>query len=80
MRQDPLGLAGEADVVVPDAGTRPGMESQRHEIGTTSLPSTTPSSVESGGYAEDGRFTPYFDRGQIEDGALAGKEQEILEV
>lgn len=55
LRQDPLGMAGEADVVVPDAGTRPGMESQRHEIGTTSLPSTTPSSVESGGYAEDGR-------------------------
>jgi hypothetical protein len=31
------------------------MESQRHEIGTTSLPSTSSSSVEAGGYAEDGR-------------------------
>jgi len=56
LRQDPLGVAGEADVVVPVAGTRPGMESQRHEIGTTtSLPSTTSSSLEAGGYAEDGR-------------------------
>jgi len=55
LRQDPLGVAGEADVVVPASGTRPGMESQRHDIGTTSLPSTTPSSVEAGGYAEDGR-------------------------
>jgi hypothetical protein len=58
LRQDPLGVAGEvdvADVVVPVSGTRPGMEGQRHEIGTTSLPSTTPSSVEAGGYAEDGR-------------------------
>jgi hypothetical protein len=42
LRQDPLGVAGEADVVVPASGT-------------TSLPSTTPSSVEAGGYAEDGR-------------------------
>jgi len=55
LRQDPLAVVGEVDVVVPASGTRPGMESQRHEIGTTSLPSTTPSSVEAGGYAEDGR-------------------------
>jgi hypothetical protein len=55
MQQDPLGVAGEVDVVVPVTGTRPGMESQRHEVGTTYLPSTTSGSVEAGGYAEDGR-------------------------
>ena len=30
-----------------------------------------------GRYDERGRFVPYFDRGQIEDGALAGKGLEI---
>jgi len=54
VRQDPLGVAGDADVILPVSGTRPGVEGQRHEIGTTSLP-TTSTSVEGGGYAEDGR-------------------------
>lgn len=47
------GLAGE--VRVPVGGTRPGMESQQHEIGSTPEWSVTSGPVDGGGYGEDRR-------------------------